>query len=278
MLRPRQVQTWRTARLPRDIAEGDRVLFWESAPHLHVVGIGEVGSWERDKDVFGNAHFWLVYQSPYINDGPTADELRKEPLFANASFLKTGPAVTLYSLTDEQAGWMAQRLAQLDESVLQAWPDLFTGAGASARQPKAVPEKKAGQAQAKKESAETDVAEPASEPGRGMRALSIRQPWAELIMSGKKKVEYRSRRTNIRERVYIYAGEGRYSKDDEEEFAREYKLDMDSLPRGVLVGTVEIVGCDEGDDGFEWKLSKPERAEHLRQPKNHPQPGFFYPF
>jgi hypothetical protein len=40
---------------------------------------------------------------------------------------------------------------------------------------------------------------------RPKRALSIRQPFAELIMTGKKKHEYRNIPTNIRERVYVYA-------------------------------------------------------------------------
>ena len=39
-----------------------------------------------------------------------------------------------------------------------------------------------------------------------MRALSIRQPYAELILRGIKKIEYRSRPTRIiGERFYIYA-------------------------------------------------------------------------
>ena len=39
-----------------------------------------------------------------------------------------------------------------------------------------------------------------------MRALSIRQPFAELILRGIKTVEYRSRATRmIGERFYIYA-------------------------------------------------------------------------
>jgi predicted transcriptional regulator len=37
------------------------------------------------------------------------------------------------------------------------------------------------------------------------RALSVRQPFAEQIMLGTKKIEYRSMKTNIRGRVYIYA-------------------------------------------------------------------------
>ncbi len=43
-----------------------------------------------------------------------------------------------------------------------------------------------------------------------MRALSIRQPHAEAIMRRVKPIEYRTRPTHIRERVYIYAGLGRY--------------------------------------------------------------------
>ena len=39
-----------------------------------------------------------------------------------------------------------------------------------------------------------------------MRALSIRQPYAELILRGIKTIEYRSRPTRIiGERFYIYA-------------------------------------------------------------------------
>jgi hypothetical protein len=40
---------------------------------------------------------------------------------------------------------------------------------------------------------------------KNMRALSIRQPYAEQSLRGNKKIEYRGRPTNIRERMYIYA-------------------------------------------------------------------------
>ena len=36
-------------------------------------------------------------------------------------------------------------------------------------------------------------------------AISIRQPFVEMILRGNKTIEYRSRKTNIRERVYLYA-------------------------------------------------------------------------
>lgn len=38
-----------------------------------------------------------------------------------------------------------------------------------------------------------------------MLALSVRQPYAEYIMRRTKRVEYRTIRTNIRGRIYIYA-------------------------------------------------------------------------
>ena len=126
-----------------------------------------------------------------------------------------------------------------------------------------------------------------------MRALSIRQPWAELILLGRKIIEVRSRRTNLRERVFIYAGFHRIEPAEEARIAQEYGIDVDGLPRGVLVGTVEIVGCMplQQDDGraacfpitethgfFAWLLARPQRAEDLVKPKNQPQPMFFNPF
>jgi len=60
------------------------------------------------------------------------------------------------------------------------------------------------------------------------RALSIRQPHAEAIMRGVKKIEYRSGPTKIREKIFVYASLGRYSAAD-------------------IIGTVELYDCDEGD-------------------------------
>jgi hypothetical protein len=43
-------------------------------------------------------------------------------------------------------------------------------------------------------------------PEQLKRAPSIRQPLSELILRGDKTLEFRSRLTRIRERVYLYAG------------------------------------------------------------------------
>lgn len=107
-----------------------------------------------------------------------------------------------------------------------------------------------------------------------MKALSIRQPWAELIMRGVKVTECRSRPTKIRGRIYIYAAMGRADPNDEADVEADRRIDVDSLPRGVIVGTVELCDCD----GYEWQFRRPERAKRLRKPDNHPMPVWFTPF
>src|SRR5438128_3226670 len=110
-----------------------------------------------------------------------------------------------------------------------------------------------------------------------MRALSIRQPFAELILRGIKTIEYRSRATKIiGERFHIYASKwqalrqaqdrgiwsGNLSTTGEApvprwmlELAEQIKLIPPAiiLPRGVIVGSAVIWKCeglrDEGTKG-----------------------------
>lgn len=107
-----------------------------------------------------------------------------------------------------------------------------------------------------------------------MPALSLKQPNAEQVMRGKKRIEYRNMPTNKRERVYIYA-----SKKPEEQHAWEdIQLSPGDLPTGLIVGTVEVVGCRKVRGKYEWDLARPVRPKRLVKPKNHPQPSWFYPF
>lgn len=107
-----------------------------------------------------------------------------------------------------------------------------------------------------------------------IRALSIRQPYAEQILRGKKNFEYRSIPTNIRERVYIYASK----TPGAPEAWKEMEMKPGDLPTGVLVGTVEIRDCSGKPGDYKWRLANPERFLNKLKPKNHPQPVWFYPF
>jgi hypothetical protein len=114
---------------------------------------------------------------------------------------------------------------------------------------------------------------------KSLRALSVRQPWAELIMLGDKEIEYRSYPTDVRGVVYIYASATRYEAETEREIQAEVKFDLEELPRGVIVGTVEVYDCQQGSKGgYEWLLRLPTRISKPLKPKRKPEPSWFFPF
>jgi hypothetical protein len=99
-----------------------------------------------------------------------------------------------------------------------------------------------------------------------MRALSVRQPFAEQIMAGRKRVEYRSLPTNVRGRIYVYAS------------LRPASPEGEHLPQGLIVGSVELFDCKGGSGWYRWLLRAPKRLAKPRKPRTHPQPVWFNPF
>jgi hypothetical protein len=79
-----------------------------------------------------------------------------------------------------------------------------------------------------------------------MKALSIRQPWASLIVAGYKDIENRSWRTSYRGPVLIHSAQ-RVADVTLEEIARRLKVAIGPLPnklaRGGIIGIAEIVDC-----------------------------------
>jgi hypothetical protein len=77
-------------------------------------------------------------------------------------------------------------------------------------------------------------------------ALSIRQPFAWLIVNGFKPVENRSWATSFRGPIWIHAGKawGRAEKDDRLQVMERFGIDIpEDLPLGGIVGIAEIVDC-----------------------------------
>lgn len=142
-----------------------------------------------------------------------------------------------------------------------------------------------------------------------MRALSIRQPFAELILRGVKTVEYRSRRTHILgERFWIYASRGKIKREGAKgegiwsvdlsvpgeplpgwmlELAQQVRLIEPGtlLPTGVIVGSAVVDRCTPLAPSsfrlhpyYQWHLRDVRRAEQLRRPTRQPQPAWFVPF
>lgn len=85
--------------------------------------------------------------------------------------------------------------------------------------------------------------------------LSVRQPWAWLIMNGGKDIENRTWRTDIRGRVFIHASKGVTKEEwqDAWDWVRmtfpevwekgRQEIKPGSIERGGIVGSVELVDC-----------------------------------
>lgn len=86
-----------------------------------------------------------------------------------------------------------------------------------------------------------------------MKALSVRQPWAWLIVEGHKDIENRDWFTKGRGDVLIHAAKGctQAEYDDAMEFVRTKVKRVINVPklsdleRGGIVGMVRITGCVE---------------------------------
>lgn len=86
-----------------------------------------------------------------------------------------------------------------------------------------------------------------------MKAISIRQPWAWLIVNGFKDIENRRWATHFRGRVYVHAAKGMTDDEYLEAFviANENGVILPQpheLERGGIVGEVEIVDCVKHSD------------------------------
>ena len=79
-----------------------------------------------------------------------------------------------------------------------------------------------------------------------MRALSIRQPWAWLVVNGFKDNENRTWSTPFRGRIYVHAGQRMVSDDYPEQRKHIHQAGIvipSDLPRGAIVGEITIVDC-----------------------------------
>ena len=107
-----------------------------------------------------------------------------------------------------------------------------------------------------------------------MKALSIRQPWAWLIIHGGKDIENRSWHTKFRGRFLVHAAQGitRAEYGDAVLFVTRFaSTDLlvdfppfDELRRGGIIGSVELVDSLDSSDS-PWYMG--EKAFLLRNPE-----------
>ena len=82
-----------------------------------------------------------------------------------------------------------------------------------------------------------------------MKVLTIKNPWATLIVDGYKKYEFRSWKTNYRGKILIHAGLS-LEKDMLLRF-KNYNLDCIN---GAIIGEADLVGCILVNEEFNNKL------------------------
>ena len=100
-------------------------------------------------------------------------------------------------------------------------------------------------------------------------ALSIRQPWAWLIVEGYKDIENRSWPTRFRGKFLVHAGK-RFDSEGYEWVRKKFRIAMpepNEFERGGIVGVAEIVDCVTkhrsrwfaGEYGFVLRNARPLR-------------------
>ena len=84
-----------------------------------------------------------------------------------------------------------------------------------------------------------------------MKALTIKQPWAALIVDGHKKYEFRSWKTKYRGKILIHAGMS-LEKDMVSRF-KDYNLEY---VMGAIIGEATLEDCILVDKDFNEELRK----------------------
>lgn len=84
-----------------------------------------------------------------------------------------------------------------------------------------------------------------------MKVLTIKEPWASLIINGYKEYEFRSWKTKYRGKILIHAGMS-LEKDASERF-KEYNLEY---YKGAIIGEATITDCILVDNEFNLELRK----------------------
>ena len=85
-----------------------------------------------------------------------------------------------------------------------------------------------------------------------MKVITIKQPWATLIVEGYKRFEFRSWKTNYRGDILIHAGKG----IDKEVMERLKKYLPDEIPIGKIIGKATLTDCVPMSKDFADMLSK----------------------
>lgn len=98
------------------------------------------------------------------------------------------------------------------------------------------------------------------------KALTVKQPWTELIALGIKDVENRTWKTKFRGRVYLHSSKNRdlHSRLSDQQIQAFDHIEETHLHLGCIIGEVDIIDCvqndrsiwaEKGEGIYHWKLA-----------------------
>ena len=96
-----------------------------------------------------------------------------------------------------------------------------------------------------------------------MKCLSICQPFAELIIQGKKTIELRKWNTKFRGEFLVHA-----AKNILEEDCKRMKISPETVTTGAIIGKVNLVGVKKYDSDKELKADKKKHHSISDNTKN----------
>ncbi len=84
-----------------------------------------------------------------------------------------------------------------------------------------------------------------------MKVLTLKQPWAELILQGRKNIEIRKWNSTFRGPFLIHA-----SGNIDEEGMKKYGYKEEDLPRQAIVGKTELIDVKQYKNEEEFNKDK----------------------
>ena len=92
-----------------------------------------------------------------------------------------------------------------------------------------------------------------------MKVLTIREPWASLIINDYKKYEFRSWKTNYRGKILIHTSQ----KIEKEMLSRFKDYNLNCIG-GSIIGEAELTDCILVDENFNQNLRKIDNVVYGR--------------
>lgn len=87
-----------------------------------------------------------------------------------------------------------------------------------------------------------------------MKVLTIKEPWASLIIEGYKNYEFRSWKTNYRGKILIHAGLN-IEKNNLVKF-KDYDI---NIQKGKIIGEAMLTDCVKVTEDFQKELLKKDK-------------------